>query len=206
VRPNIASGPPLGPELELRVREFEAAGDAARELFDGLPEDLLRRRPAPDRWSVVECLEHLNVTGAQLLPVLDRGIERARRKHWYAMGPSRYGWLETWFVSLAGRTEGPPRRRLRTPRLYAPGSEPVPSRVLPAFLELQSQLRNRARSAAGLDLARGRLRSPVTPLVRLSLGQWLALTAGHQERHLAQARRVRQELLVGSGPGVQPTV
>lgn len=51
------------------------------------------------------------------------------------------------------------------------------------------------RSADGLDLARIKVTSPVTRLLRLSLGQWLAGLAGHQRRHLWQARQVKTELL-----------
>ncbi len=49
--------------------------------------------------------------------------------------------------------------------------------------------------AEGIDLARVKVRSPVLWLLRLSLGQWFALIAGHQKRHLWQAGQVKREVV-----------
>jgi hypothetical protein len=43
-----------------------------------------------------------------------------------------------------------------------------------------------------VDLNRIKVRSPITPLVRFNLGDALTLQVVHAQRHLAQARRVRE--------------
>ena len=52
----------LEPELAHYQRQFEEATAAATRLSEGLDPDHIAWRPAPDRWSIGECLEHLNVT------------------------------------------------------------------------------------------------------------------------------------------------
>jgi hypothetical protein len=52
----------------------------------------------------------------------------------------------------------------------------------------------RVRQANGLDLSRVRVVSPLTSLMRMSLGQCFGLLAAHERRHLWQAARVREEL------------
>jgi hypothetical protein len=146
----------------------------------------------PGRWSMAQCLDHLCVTGAQILPRMDQGIERARARQWFSSGPFRYGRLGNWFVRANSATERPPRRRFKAPQLYAPSAEPPLSEVVPVFLQLQEELISRLHDANGLDLARVKVSSPVSRLVRLSLGQWFTLVAGHQERHLWQAEQVRR--------------
>ena len=92
-----------------------------------------------------------------------------------------------------GADELPPPRRLKVPRLYRPpqARHPVDESVR-SFLELQDGLIETLQLASGLDLAGIRVRSPVTPLIRLGLGQWFRLLAGHQRRHLWQAAQAMQ--------------
>jgi hypothetical protein len=49
-----------------------------------------------------------------------------------------------------------------------------------------------ATDAEGLDLARVKVPTPISRLLKLSLGMTLAQAAAHERRHLEQARRVRE--------------
>ena len=179
------------PELQDRQRQFSEAKETARALAGGLTDEQFNWRPEPGRWSIAECLDHLNTTGSKLLPGMDAAIERARERERTGSGPFRYGWLSRWFI----RANAPlpaDGKGMKTPKLYKPTADQLVGRVLPAFVELQDQLIERLRAANGLDLARVKVASPVTKLLRISLGAWFAATAAHQERHLEQARRVRE--------------
>lgn len=179
------------PELEQRQRQFETAKAEVRTLTDGLSDAQFNWRPAPGRWSIAECLDHLNVTGSKLLPGMDAAITRARERGQTASGPFQYGWLARWFIRGTGPIPSS-GKGMKGPKLYAPKPEQPIGRVLPTFVELQDQLIARLHAANGLDLTRIKVASPVSTLLRLSLGAWFQATAGHQERHLNQARRVRE--------------
>lgn len=189
-----AAGRELIPELEARRQAFQAAAAEARELAAGLTEAQFNWRPAPGRWSIAECLDHLRVTGEEILAQLEPAIERAWARGRTGSPPFRYGWLGDWFVRSTGPID-PDRRRasIPSPRIYRPRPDRSAAEVLPAFVALQDRLEEMLRRANGLDLGRVKARSPVTPLLRISLGQWLASTAGHQVRHLEQARAVRDD-------------
>jgi hypothetical protein len=81
---------------------------------------------------------------------------------------------------------------MKHPKLYTPRVDQPVERVLPAFLELQDQLIQRLHAGDGLELARIKISYPILRLLHISLGAWFAATAGHQERHITQARRVRE--------------
>jgi hypothetical protein len=49
---------------------------------------------------------------------------------------------------------------------------------------------DRLRQANGVDLARARVRIPISSWVRIPLGSGFQLMIVHSRRHLAQARRV----------------
>jgi hypothetical protein len=180
-------------ELADYGRRYQAAKQAAAELTAGLTDRQLNQRPAAGGWSVAECLDHLLVTGEQVLAPIDAGIDRALKRGWTSSGPFRYGRLGNWFVRSNGGGQ-PPRRRFKAPSLYQPSPARPAAELVESFGALQARLQQRLERADGVDLARVKISSPVTRLLRLSLGQWFALLAGHQERHLGQARRVLEQI------------
>ena len=110
--------------------------------------------------------------------------------------PFRYGWLGNWFVRAMGDDRLPPRNRLRAPRLYQPRpwANPTIGEAVQEFAALQDDFIAIVQAADGLDLARIKIASPITRLLRLSLGQWLNGLSGHQRRHIWQAAQVKKEL------------
>jgi hypothetical protein len=55
------------------------------------------------------------------------------------------------------------------------------------FDALQVNMVERVEASNGIDLAKVKFRSPALHVVRMSLGMWLEMVAGHQERHFRQA-------------------
>ncbi|MBI4887339.1 MAG: DinB family protein [Acidobacteria bacterium] len=177
----------LAPEIDEFRRQFEQLAAEADRLAAALGDAQFAWQPAPGRWSVAECLDHLNATARGYLPVLDEGIADAIRRGLYAPGPHAYNWVGRLFVSLSGPE---PWLRVRAPRAF----HPVPGRsrhdVMAAFRAYQVQYIDRLRQANGLDLARARVASPAARWLRLPLGSAFATMVAHERRHLAQARRV----------------
>lgn len=181
----------LIPELAEYSREFQKARTDIDELLDGVTEDQFNWRPGEKEWSMAECLDHLIVVGTKMIEPIDQGIAKAKEKGWESNGPFKYGALGNWFVRVVGDTGDPPKRKFKAPALYTPTSKHSLGRIRDGFIGLQDQYVERVNHANGLDLARVKVPSPAMKLVRLSLGQWFAMLAGHQKRHFTQARRVR---------------
>jgi len=76
------------------------------------------------------------------------------------------------------------------PRLYRAGSVPR-EHVVDAFLAGIARTRALVLDVDGCDLRVG-LASPVSPLIRLNLGDALRIIVVHGHRHLAQAERTRR--------------
>jgi hypothetical protein len=181
----------MNPELADDLRQIEAIKAEARALVAALSEDQLNRRPGPKRWSVAQCLHHLNAIRT-ILPAIDRTIEAAERRGLRSPGPFRYGWFARWSVRAM---EPPPRFRMRTVTKLLPRDTPLRAGdVLSEFLELREKLGERVRRSDGLDLKRAVVVSPVNRLVRLPLGAYFAFLLAHDRRHLWQARQVVVEL------------
>jgi hypothetical protein len=145
-------------------------------------------RPAPDKWSIAQCFDHLNLTAAKFVPAMDAAITRARQQGSLSQGPFAYPMLERWFVRSQ---EPPPRMRTRAFKRFIPASERPASEVMPRFANWQEQIGEQIRNADGIDLARARHKSPVLPILTWRLGTMIALTLAHERRHIWQARQVR---------------
>ena len=177
----------LTPEIDDFRRQFEALADDADALVAPLTDQQFAWQPAPDAWSIAQCIDHLNTTARLYLPRLDDGIANAIRQGLYGEGPFTYWWIARMFVR---NLEPPPRPRVRTPPAFRPPPERTRHDIMAAFRAYQVQYVDRLRQANGLDLVRARVRSPVATWIPMPLGTGFAAMAAHERRHLWQARRV----------------
>jgi DinB superfamily len=177
----------MTPELADDLAQVEGIKADARSLVTGLSPAQFNWRPGPKRWSVAECLDHLNSI-AKVFPAIDRAIEHAERRGLRNPGPFRYGW---WARANVRWMMPPPKFRMKTWKMLLPRDGPLAvDDVLREFLELHDQFAQRIRQADGLDLQRAIVQSPVMRWFRLPLGAYLAFLLAHDRRHLWQARQV----------------
>jgi len=193
----------LTPEIDEFRREFERLADEADLLASGLTDEQFTWNPSAAtsdreaaqqplkqaRWSIAQCIDHLNVTARLYQPRLDEGIANAIRQGLYGEGPFKYWWLARMFVRMQ---EPPPRFRVKTPAAFQPPPARTRREIMAAFRAYQVQYVDRLRQANGLDLARAKVRSPVAAWVYMPLGTGFAAMTAHERRHLWQARKVME--------------
>lgn len=161
----------------------------AREITNELTEEQFNWKPAPGKWSVAECFEHLNLTGGKMMPHIDRAIERGYRRGIKGEPPFQPGYIGRWFL----KGSGPRGKPIPAPRVFRPASSGLSKKlVLDEFLTLQEQYISLVEKSDGLDLTRLKARSAITPLFRLNLATWFQSMPAHQQRHFAQMRRVME--------------
>jgi hypothetical protein len=178
----------LHAELAEYRRQLRDVRADAEKLVEGLTDSQFNWSPTPGRWSIAECLDHLN-NGWRVLDKLDRKIASATEQGLRGEGPYRHPLLGRLYVRLM---EPPPKIRARSPKAYVPKPDQPVSVVAPRFLELQDEIIQRVIAADGLDLGGIRMSSPISRRFRMSLGQWFAFLAAHERRHVWQAWQVRK--------------
>jgi len=67
-------------ELQHMLEQLEAIKAEGRAVAAGLTEAQFNCHPSPGRWSIADCLQHLNVGVAKTLPAFDRAIAQGRSK------------------------------------------------------------------------------------------------------------------------------
>ena len=181
----------MHPELTEYRQQFEAIAEQAKELSGGLTEAQFNWRPSPDRWSIEECLSHLTMVGQEELRLIEAAIDSAKARGIRGTGKFEY---PAWERFILRETEPPVRHAMPAPKRFIPlHGQPVTG-VLPTFLHVQRNFGIQIERADGLDLRRVKVATPISRLLKLSLGATLAQAAAHERRHLAQARRVRERL------------
>ena len=171
-------------QLSALRAEFEAARRHLHELAAAVPDEQWTHRPAPEHWSIGECVAHLTLTAAEYEPIVEHALADARRIG--GPPPVRYrrdpiGWL-LW------RTMGPPVRfKVKTTAAFVPsGSVPKP-RALAEFDRWQDAQVRWVEACDGLPIDKVRIRSPFNARVRYNLFACLTILPRHQERHVWQA-------------------
>lgn len=158
-------------------------------LATGLSDSQLVWKPAPERWSIAECFAHLVATGDVYYPRARRAIEETRARGLKRTREFRPSWFGRKFIEAAG-PQG--KRRLRAFKVFRPAPAPPPG-TWRTFVEQQRTLFDLLRDADGLDLTAVKVPSPVSRFLALRLGECLTMLVRHEQRHLLQAERVRQE-------------
>lgn len=192
--PLLARPPRAVPERAEDLSLLDAQLNAIRREADavtaGLTDEQFNWQPDPTRWSIAHCLQHLVISADGLLKLQEAAIDRARDRRLLSEGPYRHGRLG---AMIASSIEPPAKRRFKTARALVPSGRHSVETLLPAFQCRQEALRQLIARARGIDLGRTRVALPGLPILRLSLGQSLAFTLGHERRHLWQARAVRED-------------
>lgn len=180
----------LLPELQSYLEQLAVIDHRVQTLLDGITEQQLNWRPAPERWSVGECVDHLTVTGTRLLERIEPAIANAKLARRLSDGPFRYGPINRWFIQTLDEKAA---KKIKTFPIYAPSASNNKEQVADEFSRFHRRLSGAIQSANGVDLKSTKVRSPAVRLLNLSLGAWFAATLAHERRHLAQASGVMQE-------------
>lgn len=176
--------------LETIVATAEKNSDDARTITGDLNETQLNWKPSPDEWSIAQCLEHLAVATKGFDKYFSAALTNAKSQSPItkppAYKPTRMGgWLARHVAP-----ESP--RKLRAPKMFRPGDASAIQGSLQMFLDEQQKFIDFVGQCQHIDYNKTRIRSPVTALIRYSLADAFVITVLHAQRHLAQARRVRE--------------
>jgi len=147
----------LHPELA-RLLDEGAANLAHTESFGTLTAAQFNWQIEAGRWSIGECLSHLNVIAAGDITAIRAAIDDAQRCGITGQGPYRYGWLSRWFIRSM---EPPVRTRLKAPKFYLPPPASDPLETLERYRRNAGELAELIRASNGLDLAKVK-----TPLIQ----------------------------------------
>jgi hypothetical protein len=180
-------------DLAILIVEMDSNVSHLESIAAGLSREQFNWRPEAGRWSIGECVSHLNIVNAGDIAPIRAAIERGRSRGLTGAGPFQYGFLSKKFIASM---EPPAKKKFKAPKSYLPPSDAEPKSTLDEYGRVSAELRKLAVSANGLDLARVKTEIPVLPaplrrVLKMALGARLTALTTHDRRHLWQAEQVR---------------
>ncbi len=170
-------------ELDRTLQECSAR---ARRVASTLRAEDFVRRPGPGRWSVAECLQHLNLTTEAFLPRFRDALAKASAEKPPGFAPDIAGWLIETVVSTAWV-------KTKTTAPFVPATARPASEVLADWERLQGELIGCLQQAQG-PLAAMRVESPFAAGVKYRVDTAFRIIAAHQKRHLTQAEAAARKV------------
>ena len=154
------------------------------EELNAQPEKILNLKPAPESWSALECIAHLNLYGNFYLPEIQRRINSAVKP---AEENFKSGWLGDYFAKMML-----PREKLNKMKTFKdkdPNDHQLNKKTLIEFIDQQKQILDLLRQARAISLNKTRTAISISKWIKLKLGDTLRVVIYHNQRHLAQANK-----------------
>lgn len=170
----------------------------AETEFRRLPVFELNMRPAPQAWSVAECLEHLNLFGKYYLPAIEKVIRTAQKRGHTPAATFIPGRMGKYFVDAIRVRDT--TFKMKSTRKFLPERKIYGHEVVAQFIAQSQQTIELLHAAKAVDLNRSPVKTAQFPLVRLRLGDALRFFVYHMERHALQALQASKTLYPMSMP------
>lgn len=134
-----------------------------------------------DSWSILECIEHLNLYGDFYLPEIESRIQSSKYK------PDLYfksGLLGNYFA-----TSMLPKEKLNKMKTFKdknPNGSKLERNVIDKFLKQQQKTLELLDFAKNVSLSKTKTAISISKLIKLRLGDTFRVVIYHNQRHLVQ--------------------
>lgn len=183
-------------QLSTIIADFEAQRARVQQLTRTVPAEKWPTRSDPLKWSVAECIEHLNITSRVYIPLLQNALAAAPALSG-AAASSASPYSRDIMGRVIGFAAGPMPRifgfrfgRTATKPTFVPAGALDMHAVVDAFNILQDEQIALVKLADGKALNDVTIVSPFESSVKYNAYSCFVLLPRHQLRHVEQAERV----------------
>ena len=177
----------MHPHLASVLAALEESRRSLQEAAHNVDPDHRALRPAPDRWSLSEVLEHVSLAEANFTAWIASGIDKAKESGLGGEGAQRAPLPEAVRARFADRVN-----RRTAPERVQPKGEMTAEEAWNAVVEVEQRLKQVLTAADGLALNEVVVEHPT--LGPFNIYQWVELIAAHRRRHVEQVREIAAAL------------
>lgn len=166
--------------IELTNQHIEEANG-----FKKLSDEKLNSKPSQTSWSILECLEHLNLYGDFYIPEINSRMNNSSAKSSKKFKP---GLLGNYFAKSML-----PKEKLNTMKTFKnmnPNGSNLDSSIIDRFLKQQYELLEILKKAESKNLNKIKTSISISNLIKLKLGDTLRVVIYHNKRHIVQAKKI----------------
>lgn len=155
------------------------------EVLNVLNDEQLNWKPSAEKWSVLECIEHLNRYAEFYNPEIAQRLKQAKSSK---TGRFKSSWLGEYFAESMKPKEK--LNKMKTFTAMNPNQAQLNRSIIDRFLNYQRELLELLSQSRSLDLQRTKTSISISKIIKLRLGDTYRVVIYHNERHILQAKRV----------------
>jgi hypothetical protein len=167
------------------VAQLESVSDDIKNSFGKLSPEQLNWKPAPDSWSVAQCLDHLIKSNEEFYPELDKLAAGARKNTLWQNWSPLSGIAGSFLVNSLKKDA----QKVKTNQKMTPPSD-INGDIVERFLQHQQGFAEKLRSTSGTEWRKVILTSPFVKIMTYRMDVGLEAVIEHEKRHVRQAKRV----------------
>ena len=170
--------------IQQRIQETQEIMRQVAQLSD---KDLyaLTWKANPASWSVLECLEHLNLYGDFYIPAIKNAMESSINKSNQTFNG---GFLGNYFAKKMLPKEK--LNRLKTFKDKNPLNAPLDKTTIDRFLQQQTTLIELLETSKTYSLDKVKVSTSISKFIKLTLGDTFHFVINHNLRHMKQIERI----------------
>lgn len=156
--------------------------------FGKLTPEELNWKPAPNKWSIGQCVDHIIKTNEIYFPL----IRDMLTGKYQATFIQKLPFLPDLFGSMLLKSIESSSKKMGTFPIFEPSTEQISSDIIKDFAQHQEHLKTLIENTQHLDHEKIIISSPANRFVTYSLATALDILVTHEFRHLNQALNVMQ--------------
>lgn len=155
------------------------------QKFKSLPESKLNFKTNATEWSILECIEHLNLYGDFYLPEIEKVLLESEQKSENNFFKS--GFIGNYFANLM-KTKNGKIKKMKTPKDKNPINSSLSITTIDRQLKQLEKLKILLEQSRTVNLTKIKIAISLTKFIKLRLGDTLRFVVYHIERHILQAQ------------------
>jgi len=162
-----------------------------KEAFYYQSEDQLTAKVSEEKWSAVQCFEHLNLANHHYITEINKALPRtkpAKKELEY-----KAGLIGSYMIKSMRPKDGEITNKMKTFKTVRPLAEREPGAVVkaqPVFTDFFADLeafRKIVTALKGRDIQSAKVKSLIGNVIQFKIGDALLFKLAHNDRHIQQA-------------------
>ena len=159
------------------------------EILETLDLNTLTWKENKISWSILECLEHLNLYGEFYLPQIENKIKNTNTK---SETDFNSGILGNYFAKSMLPKKG--LNKMKTFKNKNPINADLDKAVIQKFILQQMKLLNLLNQSRNVSLNKVKIQTSISSFINLKLGDTFQFLINHIVRHLNQIERIQEAM------------
>lgn len=160
--------------------------------ISNIPLNSLKFKPEKNKWSVLDCIEHLNMVFDVYLPRIKKGVKKANKNQSESYKPGFFG--ERMVQAML-----PKKNTVTNPMRTFSNMDPHKTRrpltqALTEFERNMLEFQSLIDSSEKIDLGKIRIKSAIGIILRFKLGDCYRFLLAHNQRHFVQIKKTMRVL------------